>query len=75
MTAPVTLTPELQALMHDAYCAGFVAASRWASRKDLIADTDSPAYMKERDLWLQKRLKHQEMAGGDSSACGREPTQ
>lgn len=60
MNAPEMLPADMQTLVEDAYRAGFVAASRWANRNDLLSDTDSPAYCKERDIWLQKRLQPHE---------------
>jgi hypothetical protein len=35
-----------------AFDKGWVAAARWAKRDDLLADLDSPAYLRERDAAL-----------------------
>lgn len=35
-----------------AFAAGWRQAAAWANRSDLLADVDSPAYMRERDIAL-----------------------
>ena len=39
--------------LREAFKLGFIAAANWALRHDLIADTDSPAYIRERDAALR----------------------
>lgn len=43
-----------QEQLEAAYEQGWIVASNWANRTDLIADTDSPAFEKERDERLKK---------------------
>ena len=38
-----------------AYKAGWIAAAKWANRTDLTADTDSLAYIAERDAAIRTR--------------------
>lgn len=44
----------LRTLLKRAYKRGFISASQWADRDDLVADTDSPAYKRERDGLLDQ---------------------
>lgn len=43
-----------QEQLEAAYELGWICAAHWADRTDLIADTDSPAYEKQRDEKLGK---------------------
>lgn len=43
---------KLQAQLEDAYKQGWLEAANWSNRQDMVCDTDSPAYVKARDVRL-----------------------
>lgn len=42
------LLDEIEGLVKSAYESGWIACAGWAERDDLVFDTESPAYLRER---------------------------